>query len=82
MNSGKGKPLWRFEWYIVVIFAALAAVVVLAIFTNILKKTEPVQIPVSDYQEWCLPFGIFYFTIHLAATSSILRISLQQSGAL
>ena len=78
MNSGKDGPLWRFEWYIVVIFAALAAVVVMAIFTNILKKAEPVQIPQII---WLLITFVFLLSLILMLSKAFEALNeLRSSG--
>ena len=45
MNLGKDSPLWQSRWHVIIIYAALAAVIVLTMFTNIFHSQQPGTIP-------------------------------------
>ncbi len=45
MDLGKGRPLWRFKWHIVIIYISLIAVVLLTFFTDIFGTPETGAIP-------------------------------------
>ena len=45
MDFGKEGPLSRFKWYLVVIYVALIALVLLSFFTDIFRTSVPGQVP-------------------------------------
>ncbi len=63
MDSGKDSQVWRYKWHIVVIVAAVAVVLLLAIFTDVFQKAESVRQPV-------LLMGALIFLGALLATLS------------
>jgi len=45
MSFGKDKPLWQFKWYLVIIYLAVIAVVLLTVFTDIFRTSEVGTVP-------------------------------------
>jgi len=76
MNLGKDRLLWRFKWHFVIISIALIAVVLLAIFTNVLQTGEILQ-PV-----WLLATLALLATVILILSKTFkILTSLSENGA-
>ena len=63
MDSGKDSQVWRYKWHIAIVVAAVAVVLVLAIFTDVFQKAESIRQPV-------LLMGALIFLGALLATLS------------
>jgi hypothetical protein len=76
MGLGKDRPLWRFKWHFVIISIALIVVVLLAIFTNVFRTGEILQLV------WLLAALALLATVILilSKTFKILN-SLSENGA-
>ena len=70
MGLGKDRPLWQSKWCVIVIYIALLAVVLLTIFTDIFRTSEPGSIP---QLVWLLGVLIF-LTVILAMLSKVFKI--------
>ncbi|MEN6425790.1 MAG: hypothetical protein ABFE13_10530 [Phycisphaerales bacterium] len=46
MDSGKDSQVWRYKWHIAIVVAAVAVVLLLAVFTDIFQRAESVRRPV------------------------------------
>jgi hypothetical protein len=79
MDLGKNGLLGRFKWYIVVIYVALIAVVLLTIFTEIFQTPQQGQIP---QLVWLLAALVLLVTVILLLSKAFKILDmLEQNGA-
>ena len=78
MNFGKERPFGRFKWYLVVIYIALIALVLLTFFTNIFQTSDTGEVPQFLWLGGAL---IFLITLIIILTKIINVLSaIEQNG--
>lgn len=68
MDSGKDSQVWRYKWHIAIIVAAVAIVLLLAVFTDVFQRTESIRQPIF------ILGGLIFLAALLATLSRVSRI--------